>query len=505
MSPSPSDPYQSRLIRTVIRQTRQWFDRGQTTFRRVQVAASWSAQILLYPIYAFFQTSRVIGHKVGQTVQADRLEFGAETPNGDQISLQGQTSSLTSDRPIQKVLEAVDTLAIPGNIPVLTQSPAIKIRAIASLIEQKSLVLVTNHNQVLDVLTLEQQQILHKQIIVAIAVYARQVRARRLRPKWATQLLTGVRNFVQPLLPKQPSAGLARLLPMPEVEEPVQNALFEVRRLLRLTESPELPALPDASADLIIRKSRQPLPPVYIRGIVSLLPARSLALVTNENTVLDVLSPEQQQFIHQRITWEVAHYGRYIRLRSQATGLLTVHPPHQFSRLLAPIAGFQWLMTWMQSGAIALSTNLFREASQTTHPLPAVLPPTASTDPPSHPLHRLLKTVADLMPPQSENTGQPAKGSVKDTIIQRSMEQSHPMIERIDSAAYSYRETATVAPVEKLFRSIESSQTTDCVDIEVTLMGYEQSWLERVLHWLDRCFVWIEEWLRVIWNRCTGN
>lgn len=504
---SPSDPYQSRFIKTVIRQTRRWFDHGQTTLRRMQVAASWSTQILLYPIYAFFQTSRLIGQKVEQTKQAYSLGLEeAEAIEDYQIPLKVQSPALTADSPIQNVLQAVQALDLPGEVPVLTKAPDIKIRAIASLIEQKSLVLVTNHNQVLDVLTLEQQQILHKQIIVAIAVYARHVRTRRLRPQWATRFLQGVRNFVQPLLPKQSPAGLARLLPDRQDEDPIQMALFEVRHLLRLSESPDdlstltLPALSEPGSHLATQ-TRQPLPPVYIQGIVSLLPERSLALVTNENAVLNILSPEQQQFIYQRIEWETAHYWRYLERRNQAAGLLPVQPPNKFNRLLAPVAGFQWFMTWMQSGAIALSTNLFQEASQNTCPISPALPPhVAFANRLPYPLAQLLQSLSNFISPQVDAPGKLSKTSSQRQVV-KAYRPSQTEIELMNSTASIYVEIGTTTFTEKSFQAIEISQNNDYLDTNATLMGYEQSWLERILHWLDRCFFWVEEWLRTVWQR----
>jgi hypothetical protein len=69
-------------------------------------------------------------------------------------------------------------------------------------------------------------------------------------------------------------------------------------------------------AETAIPPSRDPLvssPPV-VQGIASLLVNRNLVLVTAENEILDILTPQQQEKLQNRIIDEVAKYWRSWRL-----------------------------------------------------------------------------------------------------------------------------------------------------------------------------------------------
>ncbi len=46
-----------------------------------------------------------------------------------------------------------------------------------------------------------------------------------------------------------------------------------------------------------------------VQGIASFIPARTLVLVGKENQILDILTPEQQEMLEGRITWEIANCG----------------------------------------------------------------------------------------------------------------------------------------------------------------------------------------------------
>ncbi|MGA1357866.1 MAG: hypothetical protein ACO35Q_14480, partial [Prochlorothrix sp.] len=65
-----SGRYQSRLLNFVDRQFRHWRDRGAVAWRSVQTTLSWTAQILLYPLYVVVQASRQLqGQAMGATPQ----------------------------------------------------------------------------------------------------------------------------------------------------------------------------------------------------------------------------------------------------------------------------------------------------------------------------------------------------------------------------------------------------------------------------------------------------
>lgn len=238
MSPTPG--YQSRLFQTVRSQVRQLKDNVQLRWRQLKVATTWGVQAGLYPFYILFQASRWGGQVLRQAAS-----------NGKQTLLTvargGQT--VPTDRPIQNVLNAIESFSLPmaGNNPstalqiailpivkpksrlavwrkklrtlwplqrtkaqlptaiadlsisasvaiqpseqsaVVTKS--IAIQGIASSLVHRRLVLVTSDCQILDVLTDDQQRQLHQRIIweIAQALYLRRQCDRpRAIPSWKT-------------------------------------------------------------------------------------------------------------------------------------------------------------------------------------------------------------------------------------------------------------------------------------------------------------------------------
>jgi hypothetical protein len=217
MSSGSSGRYQSRLFNFVHQQSRRVTQQWEHTFRHLQVATKWGVEALLYPVYLLFQSSESSGKtlqtKEPQTrlkLQPNDTDFQSEIPN--------------ADSPIQKVLEAVNyvlsdkavstptktsetfnPLALLGifwfkfvdknstnNVSYIESSiitenkagivnslqldnalnqhlPAV--RGIATNLMNRSLVLVTTENEILDILTPQQQAKLEDRIINEVANY----------------------------------------------------------------------------------------------------------------------------------------------------------------------------------------------------------------------------------------------------------------------------------------------------------------------------------------------
>ncbi|NEQ07462.1 MAG: hypothetical protein F6K37_16375, partial [Moorea sp. SIO4E2] len=103
---------------------------------------------------------------------------------------------------------------------------------------------------------------------------------------------------------------------------------------------------------------------MLIQGVACLLDNRGLVLVTVQNQILDILTPQQQQKLASRISWEVADLMRKWRLAHSLDGkkaspsLATLdHPP-----ILPPIRLFWRLMAWVQTSPVAIAINLFGES-----------------------------------------------------------------------------------------------------------------------------------------------
>ncbi|BBD66920.1 hypothetical protein NIES4072_58020 [Nostoc commune NIES-4072] len=217
MSSGSSGRYQSRLFNFVHQQSRRVTQQWEHTFRHLQVATKWGVEVLLYPVYLLFQSSESSG-KTLQTkepqprlkLQPNDTDFQPEIPNVDnpiQHVLEA-VNYLSSNEAVStpaKTVESFKTLAFlkvlrlkfadkkstnNANLIQLSnindhQSESLNplqlenalnqhlsgVRGIATSLMDRSLVLVTAGNEILDILTPQQQAILEDRIINEVANY----------------------------------------------------------------------------------------------------------------------------------------------------------------------------------------------------------------------------------------------------------------------------------------------------------------------------------------------
>lgn len=129
-----------------------------------------------------------------------------------------------------------------------------------------------------------------------------------------------------------------------------------------------------------------PLKRPTIQGIATQLSSRTLVLVTAQNEILDIFTPQQQQELQKRIIGEVADYRRYQQSRRFAKRLV---PPRA---ILSP-ASLSSIIAWVQTGTVALANNIFQKSSLVTRQ-EVSLSQTEGRYP--HPLVFLDRTVAAL-------------------------------------------------------------------------------------------------------------
>ncbi|MBC1220477.1 hypothetical protein GNF10_15655 [Nostoc sp. UCD121] len=269
MSSGSSGRYQSRLFNFVHQQSRRVTQQWEHTFRHLQVATKWGVEALLYPVYLLFQSSESSGKtlqtKEPQTrlkLQPNDTDFQPEIPN--------------ADSPIQQVLEAVnyvlsdeaastptktselfDPLALLGvfglkfvgknstnNVSYIESSSitenkagiinslqldnALKqhlpaVRGIATNLMNRSLVLVTTENEILDILTPQQQAKLEDRIINEVANYWQSWRL--IIAKKETELLPQIDR----LLAKLTDGNTTKI---PALAEGISKDLLNTERLL---------------------------------------------------------------------------------------------------------------------------------------------------------------------------------------------------------------------------------------------------------------------------------
>jgi molybdopterin converting factor small subunit len=171
------------------------------------------------------------------------------------------------------------------------------------------------------------------------------------------------------------------------VDTPIQRVLAAVKPWL---------ALPQGNAESILLPTQATssiVQPEKIRGIACLCEPRSLVLVTVDNVSLDVLSPQQQEQLQQRLILELAdlRYRQHQQLAA-AQPLRFSAPQEEDSPVIAPVRWFWGLMRWVQCSPVAIAIDLFQEATLVAVPAPQPpLPPVEFAAP-----HFSLERLAQL-------------------------------------------------------------------------------------------------------------
>ncbi|MGF1499104.1 MAG: hypothetical protein ACFB8W_20095 [Elainellaceae cyanobacterium] len=237
---SSSGRYQSQVLSFLSQQSLKLRDRTLRGLRQVKVAAVWGAQVLLYPVYLAFQTTRLVSRQIGRSVHrvlptlraaAQTVQQSTQSPSQSPPTIPPQT-----DTPIRRTLQSlqifglpvplsaqiVKPLTLPDAINPLRLAPpvalqlsdssslqvsaapsglaatesapasmsvadaplpsqpqilgAAPIRGIATLLASRRLVLVDIENRVQDVLTPQQEIYLKRRIIWELADFWREQR-----------------------------------------------------------------------------------------------------------------------------------------------------------------------------------------------------------------------------------------------------------------------------------------------------------------------------------------
>ncbi|MBW4518318.1 MAG: hypothetical protein KME16_01110 [Scytolyngbya sp. HA4215-MV1] len=335
MTDPPTGRYQSQVLSFFSRQSQKLLGRSQVALREwgdraiwnLRVAATWGSQILLYPIYATFQATRLVGRQLQQAVQqtlprlqAWRSRVETQLPRSNPIPAQK-----LSDRVVLAIDPALTQAELPGTVPT-TDAP---IRHIL-------------------------------QTIMALPA------------------------------PELPVTMLSALAQLPAGGESTAPLVWSPAGGLSVQESAGcLATHGNSSGDLAKLESATEVairPPLLIQGVATLVESRRLVLVTAHNQILDILTAEQQEKLRQRITWEVAGYWRAVRLfwdQQQPIAPLPlpkINQPH----LLPPVRLFRQLMAWVQTGPVAVSTNLFQEIALHLRSQQAQLLALAGIESPAH-------------------------------------------------------------------------------------------------------------------------
>jgi hypothetical protein len=212
MSSPATGPYKSKLLNFLNRQSIQAKERLEQAGRHFKVAVEWGVQVLIYPVYLMVQTGRMAGRQLGKTIERSPLP-----PSNATEEPQTPTTTIAPETTIDRVLQAIPPLlsgvgetknrdsavqlqevlieiqqkrsrfdkaiepasshsilsASGESLPSTTSesSSALLVRGVASLIETQEIVLIAPNNEILDILSPEQQQKLEKRIALEVASY----------------------------------------------------------------------------------------------------------------------------------------------------------------------------------------------------------------------------------------------------------------------------------------------------------------------------------------------
>lgn len=532
-----SGPYQSRFFNFVVRQSRRLADQSGQTWRRLKLAAAWGVQLGLYPVYVLFQTTRLLGQQIQRGVQSvmPGLRSAPIQPPSETVSLPPPDP----DASIRQILQAVQALALPtGSAPKAQAdlqsfrgfgaiapasagiTPSAKIRGVASQIEGRSLVLVSDRNDILNILSPGQQHQLRARIAWEVAHYWQQWRQWRFLQRSMIQPLSGS-DDIAPALP--PVRWLHHVMAWVQTS-PIAIALnfFQESALVVWTaptgNQSGLPINPEGALVLTV--------PTELDYVLARLEAGDISpildwmgeTVQRGQLALRQIPSGLSQHIGATLVDDAA--GRSTRLLRIIQAAIAyffgarrspeqlaapsialpdglVAPAQSNSReAIAPAtepttfpqAWWSRLLAWIQSQKPFSSALALREAETTGSEtvFPELSHATPASGSPAYPaVHPIAAAIAALNLPQVESSV-PALA----TNLNAHAPLANPSISASPAWAASTREQRVEPTV---FQSPAFATTTTWIEADATAVGYVKHPLEQLLEWLDVGMFWLEE------------
>jgi hypothetical protein len=146
----------------------------------------------------------------------------------------------------------------------------------------------------------------------------------------------------------------------------------------------------------------QPPKELTVKGLATMVANRHLVLVSTDNQIYDLLSPQQQQDLQLLIRDVRADYWEQKRLATREINpKINILPPlkSQQPELILPLKLFWQLMEWVRQSRVAIALNVFGESSSICSSQ-SNYPPEVDNDEPVSPptgfLAHLDRTVAKL-------------------------------------------------------------------------------------------------------------
>ncbi len=504
MPSASSNRYQSRLFNFVHRQSRHLGDRLDSTFRHLQVATNWSLQALLYPVVLLMQKAI---ESAGKQLHPQAPQKQLQTNN---IHSQPETPP-SVDTPIQRVLQAVSevednqttrqkdtenvnksflgfrefkffpnqpsasSLTSSSTVTDIPKRHAIAVQGIATQLENRHLVLVTAENEILDILTPQQQEKLQNRIIGEIADYWHYWRL--ATEKQDTQILPEIERLLQKLTGNSNTT----------------LALPEAMQTQALVNHEEVLAFLDASVAKLESNTLTPLSRATLT-----VQQRSHEIIKVAQTQLDIflygkeLTVRGEDIESDRLRIQAIIEAAVNYFFGERTGKkLDASPPVSNIFQALPVSrqlpnqnllADPWL-NW--DDLFGDFEPIHEEVPQTTNPaLPANQSP---------------KYLQNWLNSYQNIPKKPASGLVKrqkpTTDLTRTEKASGKVaaIKSTESKISHFETNKGEVAQKQRFQTTEIDAKPDWIETKATSVGYEKHPLERILAWLDAALLWLEE------------
>lgn len=500
MPSASSERYQSRLFNFVHKQSRRWSEGVGRTFRHLQVAAGWSLEALMYPVFMLLQKVRESAikqlHATGKPTQTPQLQanytdFQPEAPPAPDI-------------PIQRVLKVVERLSInPSHSPHLPITPpphlSPNIQGIASQLCDRQLVLVTSKNEILDILTPQQKHKLEERIITEIANYWRQWRLSQVKEE--TKLVGEINRLLTKLTGSNGENKTPALTFVNAKQNTEELSLSNAKRSLALLdatiaklESYALEPVSHTSRELIQLLQTQLQIFIYGKEQIAFSKQTTTALENTQNPISNI----------QTLIWAALNFffgerqskkldnGKF---NNQIPPVLLInhkkrqrYTPKKLLRT-SKLQSDELVELWLSesdvfgdvqviSKSIHHPNNTNKIISSTTISTQA-LPSSQTTN---NPLYSLIYRLKSL-------TLQPQE---------RLVIKQNPVTKITSTHTTSHKISVATKTAFAIFQQ-QRQQTTgveakpDWIETKAKIIGYEKHPLEQILTWLDAAMLWLEE------------
>ncbi len=509
-----SGNYQSRVFTFINQRTSRFKDTCAQGFRHIKIAVVWSGQALLYPFHLLAQTTKIFQPQITPPAQnpvlppvsdiniEQALELVVDAGYPIVIAERGYLTAADLQGESRQQPVATSTRFATGDAmrsivvsedssnlgyydpdtddwevasysprrsqPVVTKKPIIQ--GLSSLLIDRQLVLITSENEVLDILTSSQQQEIRRRIGIDLAIDWYQ---------WSTgEILVGGAS----LFSFRRGSANAERLPAQQENRHAPAQLADPQQL-SLADGQDRPQLAitsseDRSSTLLTRFQNwlQSFTVKPKESIIQLSDITTEKLDRIESKIPRQIAPSSYNFTPQPPSSE-----RFLDLPQ-------LPPINEPDSLIVPTSSIQqtliefqpqWLKRWWSyyREYLSIPTTEFNEFEQ------------------SQIIHQPAEFQLTKIEEHSYN------------IIRQIDRDNQLTIDNAVTSNISYSQSKSNQNSGKLDRKIFQNveHNPDWIETEAEQVGYSQSPIAKLLEWIDRLLLQVENWLIKTWTKITTN